>query len=344
MNKRKETTIYDLAESLKISPSTISRALNDHPGINSKTKKKIVQMAAKMGYQRNKFASNLRKQHTRTIGVVIPRLDSLFIAAVLSGIELVVNQAGYNLIISQSLEEEAKERHNIKTMFENRVDALVVSLSSGTKDFSHFDDFVRKKIPIILFDRVAQEIPAIKVVIDNVRAGYLATAHLISQGFTRIMHITGNRLLDIYSDRLIGYRRALEEHQIPFREEYVLSVAFKEDSVRKILEDQVLNMTERPQAIFIANDYGAALAVTFLQEKGMNVPNEMAIVGFNNDVFSRITQPSITTINYPGFDMGETIGGALIEQLGPNGRMVAGRTIVLDANLIIRPSSVIQLI
>ncbi|HEY6974817.1 MAG TPA: LacI family DNA-binding transcriptional regulator, partial [Chitinophagaceae bacterium] len=144
MYREKEVTIYDLAKALKVSPTTISRGLKDHPEISKNTKKKIFNLAKQMGYRSNTFASNLRKQHTRTIGVIVPRLNSYFVATVLGGMEKVANEKGYNLIISQSLESTKKEIANAKTMFNNRVDGLLVSLAFDTSDIHHFNDFIKK--------------------------------------------------------------------------------------------------------------------------------------------------------------------------------------------------------
>src|SRR6476469_2398214 len=154
MYREKEVTIYDLAKALKVSPTTISRGLKDHPEISKNTKKKIFNLAKQMGYRSNTFASNLRKLHTNTIGVIVPRLSSYFVATVLAGMEKVANEKGYNLIISQSLESAKKEMANAKTMFNNRVDGLLVSLAFDTTDIHHFNDFIKKNIPLVFFDRI----------------------------------------------------------------------------------------------------------------------------------------------------------------------------------------------
>ncbi len=153
MYKEKEVTIYDLADKLNISIATVSRALKDDPVVNKKTKKKIFELAEKMGYRSNHFARNLRNQRTETIGVIVPRLNSYFMSTVIAGIESIANSEGYNLIISQSSESEQKEKMSVKTMFNSRVDGLLVSLAYDTNDISHFDQFTKKNIPVIFFDR-----------------------------------------------------------------------------------------------------------------------------------------------------------------------------------------------
>src|SRR5690606_4078498 len=172
MRALKETTIYDIAEALSLSAATVSRGLKDHPAIKKDTKKRIQDKAREMGYQHNLFASSLRRNRTNTIGVIVPRLNSYFMSAVISGMEKIANDAGYNLVISQSLESLAKEKMNVKTMFNNRVDGLLVSAAYDTEDITHFEVFLNKGIPLIFFDRVLEHPFCTSIVIDNYKAGY----------------------------------------------------------------------------------------------------------------------------------------------------------------------------
>lgn len=334
----KEITIYDLAEKLNISATTVSRGLQDHPAINKKTKKKIFDLAAELGYRSNKFARNLRKQQTNTIGVIVPKLNSLFMSSVLSGIEKILNNAGYNLIISQSFEKEAKEKTNTTTMFNSRVDGLIVSLSAETRDYSHFDTFIKKNIPVIFFDRIAGNIQATKVLIDNFKAGYKATEHLIEQGCKQILHITGDVTSNVYRDRFEGYKEALAHHNINFDTDLFISNDLTEQSIQDAL-NEVLKRDKLPDGLFITNDSSAAFALTILKEAGLSVPEDIAIVGFNNDLISRVTEPAITTINYPGNEMGENIARILINHLSGEGDLSFTSTVILNTELIIRGSS-----
>jgi LacI family transcriptional regulator len=163
----KEVTIYDIARETGVSPATVSRALKNNPSISDKVKKKIKEKAESMGYRTNTFASNLRTKRTNTLGVIVPRLDSNFMSSVLTGIERTANENGYNLIISQSFELHKKEIENTITMFNNRVDGIIVSLASDTVDMNHFSRFIDKKIPVLFFDRVCEEFDCVNVVIDN---------------------------------------------------------------------------------------------------------------------------------------------------------------------------------
>ncbi|MEO5582940.1 MAG: LacI family DNA-binding transcriptional regulator, partial [Saprospiraceae bacterium] len=153
MSKEREVTIYDIADHLNLSIATVSRALKNDPVVNRKTKKKITDLAEKLGYRTNHFAKNLRTQRTNTIGVIIPRINTYFMSTVIAGMEAVANIAGYNLLISQSAESFEKEIESASTMFNNRVDGLLVSLAYETKNLDHFYQFLSKKIPLIFFDR-----------------------------------------------------------------------------------------------------------------------------------------------------------------------------------------------
>src|SRR5690349_7858092 len=187
MSKPKEVTIYDLARKLNVSIATVSRALKDDPVVSKKTKKKIFDLAEEMGYRYNHFARNLREQRTYTIGVIVPRLNSYFMSTVIAGIESVANSEGYNLLISQSSESCVQESASARTMFDNRVDGLLVSLAYDTDAIDHFEPFIKKNIPLIFFDRIADHKDCTCIVINNFKAAYEATTHLISQGRRRIV-------------------------------------------------------------------------------------------------------------------------------------------------------------
>ncbi|NNE76910.1 MAG: LacI family DNA-binding transcriptional regulator, partial [Pricia sp.] len=212
----KKLTIYDIADKLKVSPATVSRSLNDHPSISAKTKQRIVSHAKAMGYRTNKFAVNLRQQKSNAIGVIVPKLNSYFMSTVISGIEKVANTFGYNLIISQSLESEEKEKLNARTLYESGVDALMVSLAYETSDYDHFSVFKNHNIPLLFFDRVHQFENCTKILIDNVQAGFDATEHLIQQGCSSILHVSGNLNRSVYNDRLKGFKEALNQYKIGY--------------------------------------------------------------------------------------------------------------------------------
>lgn len=338
MKNTQEVTIYDIARKLKVSPATVSRSLSNHPAVSKKTRKRISDAAKSMGYRSNLFASNLRKQRTNTLGVIVPKLNSNFVSSVLAGIEKVANQSGYNLIISQSQENEKKEMANAATMYNSRVDGLIVSLAFDTKTFSHFDPFFEKDIPVIFFDRVSDNKSSTNVVIDNFKAGYEATLHLIEQGCKRIAHITGNISRNVYADRLKGYRLALTENNLVFQKNQLIINNLDEQSAVEAAM-QILAMKKRPDGIFITNDSCAAICMQVFKEAGLRIPEDIAIVGFNNDLITRVVEPNLTTINYPGEKMGEIVAQHLVNHLEGIAPLTITNTIILKSELIIRDSS-----
>ena len=337
MRSKKEVTIYDIAESLNLSSATVSRGLKDHPAIRKETKKRIMDKAKELGYRHNFFASNLRRNRTNTIGVIVPRLNSYFMSAVIAGIEKVASEAGYNLVISQSLESEKKETVNIKTMFNTRVDGLLVSLAYDTVDDSHFKIILDKNIPLIFFDRVFEHPLCTSVTIDNYAAGYAMTQHLIQQGCKRIAHLTANLRRNVYADRLRGYKQALADHGLPFDEKLLFVNSLDQAASLEALR-AILKMTPMPDGIFSSNDSSAVLCIRELMKAGVNVPADIAVGGFNDEPISTVIEPNLTTIHYPGEEMGEVCASLLIRKLAKPENADLNR-VVLRHKLIIRESS-----
>ena len=334
----KEITIYDLARELNLSPATVSRGLKNHQAINKNTKKRITDKAEEMGYRFNNFASNLRKKKTNTIGVIIPRMNSHFMSTVLAAMEKVVSEAGYNIIISQSMESMTKEEVNAKTMFENRVDGLLVSLAYDTVNIDHFQRFIKRNIPVIFFDRVQESDESVSVVIDNYKNGYDITRHLIDQGCKKIMHITGNLKRNVYQERFRGYKQALQDHNIPFNTDRLITGELNELAGSEAGE-KIMAMNEKPDAIFVSNDVCAASCMRTLKQNGIKIPEDIAIAGFNNDPISRMVEPNITTVNYPSYQMGEIAATHLINHLKGGVALHTTNKIILKSELLIRESS-----
>lgn len=341
MKAKKDVTIYDIAQKLALSSATVSRALKDHPAINKNTRRKIQQTAKEMGYRANTFASNLRKQKTNTIGVMVHELNSNFITSVLAGIEQVTTEAGYDLLIAHSSESFKKEAANAMNFFHKRVDGLIASLSFDTEGLDHFKPFTDRNIPVIFFDRVEENSESTKVIIDNYKCGYQATEHLIQQGCKNVVLVTANLKRNVYAQRHQGYVDALFDHGITYKKEHVLIKDLSEQcGVEAAL--QILKMKPRPDGVFITNDFSAAVCMQTLKENGIRIPQDIAIVGFNNDAISKIVEPRLTTIHYPGIDMGEIAARNLINHLLGLSDIRHTQTIVVRSELIIRQSSVRQ--
>ena len=338
MKPTKEVTIYDIAQKLALSSATISRGLQNHPAINKNTRKKIQDAAKELGYRHNNFASNLRKQKTNTIGVIVHELNSNFITSVLAGIEKITTEAGYDLIIAHSSESFQKEAANALNLFHKRVDGLIASLAFNTDGLEHYKPYEEKGIPVIFFDRVEENGESTKVIIDNYKCGYEATSHLVEQGCKRIALVTANLKRNVYAQRHKGYMDALFDHNLPYHKELVLIKDLSEQfGVEAAL--QMMKMKPMPDGVFITNDFSAAVCMQTLKEHGVRIPEDIAIVGFNNDAISKIVEPQLSTINYPGKDIGEIAARNLINHLKGIANIINTNTIVVRSELIIRKSS-----
>ena len=339
MPKEKDITIYDLAKELNISAATVSRGLKNYPSISSETKKRIHDLANARGFRLNNFASSLRKNKTLTIGVMVHELNSSFMVSVLSGIENVLGGTEYDILITHSAEHGHKEITNARNLFQKRVDGLIASLAFDTPDLHHFNPFIEKKIPVVFFDRVEENTGGAKVIIDNFKGGYDITKHLISQGCKRIAHLTADLNRNVYQKRFDGYKAALKEAGIPYDEKLLFVTTLKKEeniaAARKMMK-----MKQRPDGLFAASgDFPAALCIQIFKEAGIKVPKDIAVAGFNNDAVSTIIEPHLTTINYSGFRMGEIAAKLLLDHLTGEADISLTNTIVMNAEMIIRASS-----
>ena len=340
MAEQKEITIYDIAKHLNISATTVSRGLKNHPTINKNTRKKIAEAAQELGYRSNMFASSLRSKRTHAIGVIVPRLNSSFMSSVLAGMEDVATREHYNLIITQSLEKREKEKANAHTMYNKRVDGLLISLAYDTENISHLQPFFTKGIPVVFFDRTFNHSKSTSILINNFQAAYDATKHLLEQGCKRIMHLGGNMLRDVYSERLRGYKKALQDHKIPFDDKLIYISNLTEEAGTEAAK-YILKMKKalRPDGVFSANDTAAVHCMIHLKAAGILIPGDIAFAGFNNDPISKVVEPNLTTINYSGYHIGEVAVMNLINHLQGLSSALTMNTIVLRADLIVRSSS-----
>ncbi len=331
----KDITIYDIAEKLNISATTVSRGLNNNPVINKTTREKIHQTAKDLGYRHNTLASNLRKKQSKTIGILLHEVNSNFVTTVLAGIEKITTAEGYDLLIAHSAEDGTREIANAKNLLNKRVDGLIVSLALNTKNIEHFEPFFERNIPIAFFDRVPENEKYAKVIIDNFKGGYEATKHLLQQGFSKIAHITADLTRNVYSDRFEGYKKALKEKKIKVDKKLIeVCNLDKEDTIKAVHK----LLKQKPDAFFITNDFAAAVCIEELHKKGLRVPNDIAVFGFNNDVLGSLITPKLSTINYPGIQMGEAVAEALIKQL-KTPKKKTFKPVIIASDIIIRESS-----
>lgn len=337
MKSYSEVTIYDIAKALDLSPSTVSRALKGHPHINRETARKIRETADTMGYRRNNFASSLRLRKTNTLGLLVPKLNSYFMSTVIAGIEKVTNENGYGLIISTSQESVKQEIAGVRTLFNSRVDGLMVSLAFDTKDTGHFKLFLDKNIPVIFFDRVSRCPGCMNVVIDNFMAGYEVTSHLMEQGCKRIVHLGGNVLRNVYSERFEGYKKALRSGGVSFDKNLLIIGDLSRQSGLEAAK-KILKMQPLPDGVFASNDTSAVSIMLHLLKEGIRIPGDICVAGFNNEPVSEVIKPNLTTVDYPAEEIGEIVAGIMINRL-KNRQQYGMNKIILNHKLIVRESS-----
>ncbi len=335
----KRTTIHEIAKALNIDSSTVSRALNDSDRVKARTKKRVLDKASELGYTRNMLASNLRRNRSNTIGVVVPRISRYFFSSTIAGIEEMAYQAGYNVIICQSLEEVDRERKIISNLMANRVDGILISVSMETQDHSHLTACFENGTPLVFFDR---HVPGMKqtgkVLIDDVRGGFEATEHLIQQGCQKIVHLTAPLDVEIYKNRHEGYRQALKKYNLDYDKNLVLvSKLSKDDGYR--LAGKILKELDGVDGIFSANDYAAIGVMNYLKSTGVKIPEDIAIAGFSNEPTSVVIEPSLTTIDQSGTEIGRLACNLLLDYFENGNTLVNDKTIMLQPKLIVRDST-----
>ncbi|WP_295711676.1 LacI family DNA-binding transcriptional regulator [Mucilaginibacter sp.] len=339
MKKVKRTTIYDIAAKLGITASSVSRALNNSNQVNEKTKELIIKTADELNYKRNILASNLRKGHSKTIGVVVPRINQNFFANVIAGIEEATYQKGYNLIICQSGELHDKEIQCVNTLINQDVDCIVISVSADGNDYQHLQNVIDHGIQLIQFDRVAEELETLKVINDNEQASYEAVSHLIESGYKRIALLEGPQNLSIFKQRKVGYLRALKDYNIPVIDELIVENAWTKElgaeGTRKLL-----TLPQPPDAIFAStSDFSALGVLEVANDMKIKVPAELGVCGYANESFSEITSPSITTIDQFSVYMGNTVANLYFQEKGNTDTTAKPKIISIKPELIIRGST-----
>lgn len=339
MKKQKRTTIYDIARKLNLNASSVSRALSNRGNVSEETKRLILATAEELNYQPNSMAANLRKGQSKTIGVIVPRINQNFFADVIAGLEEVTYQQGYNLVICQSNESAAREVKCVNTLINQDVSCIVISVSADFEDASHLKNIQAHGIPLIQFDRVTDKIDTYKVLNDNERASMEAVSHLIEQGYQRIALLEGPQNLNIFRQRKEGYLSALRKYNIPVNIELMKKNAWtRELGAASTLE--LLNLPEPPDAIFASTSDFSALGVLEVATKmGLKVPDELGICGYSNEPFTAITSPSITTIDQHSVLMGKTIANLFFQQIEYKESLSGTQVISVQPELIIRSST-----
>lgn len=336
MNKR--TTIKDIANELKIHHTTVSRALRNHPDVQTDTKRLVLETAKKLNYQPNILAQNLKNQRTNSIGVIVPEIKHHFFSSVIGGIEDVAFEAGYVILLSQSNENYEREVQNTKALISNHVAGLIVSISQTTNNSDHFKMFLQSGGSLVFFDRVCEDLAANKVVVDDHSGAFQATQHLIEKGYTRIAHLGGARNITITEARYNGYMDALKKYNIKINQDYIYFGGFHEPNGKEGMEF-LLNLSEPPDAVFAVNDPVALGAYDVIKGRGLDIPNDIAMVGFSDNPICSMVSPQLTTIHQPTYEMGKKAMEMLIDQINNGEDNMKPREEILETSLIVRQST-----
>ncbi|MDE3234754.1 MAG: LacI family DNA-binding transcriptional regulator [Bacteroidota bacterium] len=339
--KFEAVTIKDIAKALGLSTSTVSRALRDSYEISEETKQQVLQYAREINYRPNPIALSLKEKRSRSIGIIISEIANSFFSQAINGIESVANSKGYNVIITQSLESYEREVSNMQFLASRSVDGCIISVSTETSDYAHITDLFNKGLPIVCFDRVIEGIETHKVTVDNFKGAYDATQHLIDTGHKRIAHLANSEFLSITKERMAGYKKALEDNGLPFKEQYVqysqhggMIYSEVEDAMNHLLKAK-----QKPDAIFASADKLTTNCMRFCKAKGIKIPKDIAVIGYSNLDLTDLISPSLSVVRQPAFEMGKVATDLLIQMIESKRPVTDFENIVLPAEVYARESS-----
>ena len=337
----KETTLKEIAEALGISITTVSKALKNYSDVSAKTKNAVLALAEELNYTPNSFAVNLRTKESKTIGLIIPELVHHFFSNVINGIIAEAENNGYLVIILQSNESLELEKKQVALLINKRVDGIIMSLSNESNNDLHIKEIINKEIPFVQFDKISKLIPSSKVIINDQKAAMEAVQHLIDKGCKKIAHIRGPENPQNAIDRFLGYKKALEKNGIIFDPNLVYTcknVTFEEgvEFAKQILENH-----PDVDGIFVITDLVAVGVLAHFNEKGIQVPQQIAVIGFSNWFMSQVITPKLSTVDQPSYEMGVVAFSLLLEEIlcRKEGIRFLPKTIELETKIIERDSS-----
>lgn len=330
-----------LAAELKLSPSTVSRALNDSYEISEATKKKVVFMAEKMNYQPNPFARSLRENKSKTIAVIMPERMSSFFAKVIDGIEVVTQEHGYHLLVYSTHEDVEREKKIVNLLMNGRADAIVMSVSSQTSDISHLAKLHERGFPLIFFDRICQDIPTTKFITNDYESSYEGTKHLIQQGCRKIAFLMLSKELSITKERYRGYLDALKTAGLSPTPSLQVTCAHDEEKNIEAIR-AMLTSADRPDGLFSSVEKLALATYHAVKRTDIKIPQDLKIISFFSNIsIAGLLTPSLTTITQPTFQIGEECAKLLIKKLTkPRQPDLPNQLISIPSKITIRSSTI----
>lgn len=340
--KFEAVTIKDIAKALGLSTSTVSRALRDSYEISAETKQLVLECAEKLNYKPNPIALSLKEKRSRSIGVVVCEIANNFFSQIINGIESIAYDKGYNVIVAQSRESYEREVIDLQFLASRSVDGLIISLSTETTDLTHIKALHDRGMPIVLIDRINDEIDTHKVIVDNYKGVYEATEHLIKNGFKRIAAIAGSEFLSITNERLAGYHDALKANNLSFSKEYVQHCFYGGMIFSEVEEamNKLLTLKHRPDALITTSDKLTTGCLKTMKRRGLHVPKDMAIIGFSNSDIMELFDPPLTYIRQPAEEMGRDATELLLQLIESKRPITEFEKRVLSPQLIIGSSSI----
>ncbi|GAA4441260.1 LacI family DNA-binding transcriptional regulator [Ravibacter arvi] len=333
-------TIKDIARRFRCSPSTVSRALNDHPAINEDTRKNIQEYAQEVGYQRNELSLSLLNKKSDSLGVVVPTVSAYYESAMMEGLHSVLQPLGYTLNICVTNESYLLEKEHINKLLSNRVEGIFLSVSQETYDsghYKHLQAVLSRRIPLIFIDREYEGVTADRVMVDDYHGAFSAVEHLVQMGCRRIAHLQGPQGLTVSEQRLRGYRDCLARYNIPLDEDLIMGTNFKVESAI-VPTIRLFGLSNPPDGIFGVNDQVTIGAMRVAIDKGLRIPQDVAFVGFDNSPIAAYIYPSLTTVSRPGRKIGEEASRLFLRQVMRN-EDARAENLVLPSELVIRESS-----
>ncbi len=343
--KFKAITLKDIAQALNLSTSTVSRALRDSYEISEDTRKRVIEYAKTHNYRPNPSALGLRERRTKSIGVMASAIANTFFSEAMNGIDSIAFKRGYNVIITQTHESYKQEVANLDYLSSRSIDGLLISLSAETRDVQHLKAVHEKGLPIVCFDRIAEDINTHKIMANNFKGAYDATKHLIDSGFTKIAHLANVDHLSITKERLKGFEKAMDDHHLPIPPHFIQHCPHGGSIETEIKEalDAFFSTDEKPEAIFTAGGKLTTGCLRLLKARGIRVPEDIAIVGFSNSELFDLFNPPITIVRQPAFEMGQIATEKLLEIIESKYPVTEFERIILPTTMTIRDSSVHQL-
>ncbi|MFD1631278.1 LacI family DNA-binding transcriptional regulator [Pseudopedobacter beijingensis] len=335
--KRRNITIKDLARILNISVSTVSRALRDTYDVNQETRQKVVNLANELNYKPNFNATGLAKGSTHNLGIVLPFITNYYFSTVITGIQEVAYNSGYNITLYVTNDSHQRELQILEDLTISNLDGLLICASSDSNSSEYFENIISDGVPIVFFDRVIDTIDTSKVMQDDYNGAFEAVEHLIERGYTKIAHIAGPKGLTFTEKRLNGYKEALIKNNLPITEEWIIHSEFSQESGEKDM-DWLLQQNNMPDAIFAVNDRKAIGAMQSLKKHKIIIGKDIGIIGFTNDPMSSIITPGLTTIAEPAYEIGKLSCELLIKHITKT--YFHAEEKILPGKLIIRESTI----